>query len=168
MARTKACATAIGCLLMRPEYASAHPWGRFLAAPPKPVPWAKVSLAAAKEVRTPLQPGLCRPAELRDYLQPGGAGRDLVRLPLGFPRLNQDALLRAAPAELFREIAVDIGNRSPFLHTFFGYTNGLMGYLPTRRAFVEGGYELTVTSFTGRVEEDLVSAVVSFLDESRR
>ena len=44
--------------------------------------------------------------------------------------------------ELFCELAIAIRNQSPFEHTFyFGYTNGWIGYLPTSKAFEEGGYE---------------------------
>jgi hypothetical protein len=45
--------------------------------------------------------------------------------------------------ESFIELAFDIERRSPFDRTFvLGYTNGCIGYLPTARAYEEGGYEV--------------------------
>jgi neutral ceramidase len=42
------------------------------------------------------------------------------------------------------EIGQSIVARSPFQHTLFaGYTNGTTGYVPTRAAYAEGGYEVT-------------------------
>jgi hypothetical protein len=35
-----------------------------------------------------------------------------------------------------------------FPYVFFGCTNGWLGYLPTKEAFAEGGYETTVTPYT--------------------
>ena len=45
--------------------------------------------------------------------------------------------------EPFLEIGQRIVASSPFEHTLFsGYSNGNFGYLPTREAFAEGGYEV--------------------------
>ncbi len=45
--------------------------------------------------------------------------------------------------EPFIELAFDIEHRSPFPRTFvLGYTNGCIGYVPTARAYEEGGYEV--------------------------
>ena len=88
-------------------------------------------------------------------------GRPLVRLPLRFVRLN-DAIIWAAPVEMFSEIATDVRERSPFPYTFyFGYTNGWFGYLPTARAFEEGGYEPRTSPFLPGVEADVRDAVTS-------
>src|SRR5436305_3315974 len=49
-------------------------------------------------------------------------GRVLVRLPVRVLRLN-DAVIWAAPVELFCEIAIDVRSRSPYPNTlYFGYT----------------------------------------------
>ena len=59
---------------------------------------------------------------------------------------------------------MDVRNRSPYQHTFyFGYSNGSLGYLATRRAFAEGGYEPKTSPFTERVEDDLTKVVLSHL-----
>jgi len=55
-----------------------------------------------------------------------------------------NAALVTTPGETFIEIGQAIKAASPFEHTFVtGYTNGVIGYLPTANAFDEGGYEVT-------------------------
>ena len=51
-------------------------------------------------------------------------------------------------------------------YTFFvGYcTGGLLGYLPTRQAFQEGGYEPSVTPFTEQVQDHFTQGVISYLE----
>jgi len=47
------------------------------------------------------------------------------------------------PGEVFSEIGMRIKRGSPFPYTFvIGYANGCYGYIPTREAFKEGGYEV--------------------------
>jgi neutral ceramidase len=46
------------------------------------------------------------------------------------------------PAELFVEFGLEIKRRSPFLFTYIvGAANGMVGYIPTHKAFRGGGYE---------------------------
>jgi hypothetical protein len=53
-----------------------------------------------------------------------------------------DLALVALPGEIFVEIGLAIKNRSPFPVTaVVGLANDHIGYVPTRRAFGEGGYE---------------------------
>ena len=51
---------------------------------------------------------------------------------------------------------------------YFGYTNGWFGYLPTRQAFSEGGYEVKTSPFTARTEGDLTDVVLSYLQDTIR
>ena len=89
-------------------------------------------------------------------------------MPLRFVRIN-DALIWSAPVELFCEIAMDLREKSLFAHTFyFGYTNGWLGYLPTARAFEEGGYEPRTSPFTPQVERDLTDIVIEAMHGWRR
>jgi len=54
-----------------------------------------------------------------------------------------DIALLGLPGEVFVEIGMNIAAASPFRHTFMiGYANRSVGYLPTRQAFDEGGYEV--------------------------
>jgi len=53
-----------------------------------------------------------------------------------------EIILAGLPGEVFVEIGLGIKNGSPFEHTLVaGYTNGCIGYMPTKKAFEEGGYE---------------------------
>jgi hypothetical protein len=119
-----------------------------------------------KIIDTPRKDGLTWPDELKAYART--EGRPLVRLPIRFLRIN-DTLVWSAPVEMFCEIAMDVREHSPFPHTFyFGYTNGWFGYLPTSKAFAEGGYEPRTSSFSPQVETDVSQAVRAFIDGLRR
>lgn len=117
-----------------------------------------VSLKPGEEVlELPLKPGLQWPAEISAYL----TAQSRVRLPVRFLRVNSDTALWAAPLELFCEIAMAVRAKSPVKNTFyFGYTNGWLGYLPTAKAFEEGGYETNTTPFTPEAEATLTAAVL--------
>jgi hypothetical protein len=55
----------------------------------------------------------------------------------------------AFPCELFVEFGLELKKRSPFCQTVAaGYANGVNGYVATREAFVQGGYETRLTSRT--------------------
>jgi neutral ceramidase len=121
---------------------------------------------AEQIVDTAGRDGLEWPPELTAYATPGE--RPVVRLPIRFVRIN-DTVIWSAPVEMFCEIAMDIRERSPFAHTlYFGYTNGWFGYLPTAKAFEEGGYEPRTSPFSPQVEADLTRVVTSFLHGFRR
>jgi hypothetical protein len=58
--------------------------------------------------------------------------------------LGQAIGLVTAPGEIVTEIGQAIVSCSPFRHTLSaGYTDGTIGYVPTRAAYAEGGYEVT-------------------------
>ncbi len=60
-------------------------------------------------------------------------------------RINDIALV-AVPGEMFVEIGREIKAQSGVKNTFvIGYANGYIGYIPTPKAFEEGGYEPTRT-----------------------
>ena len=103
--------------------------------------------------------------ELDDYTREASNGTHLVRVPVDFLQINDDMLLWSAPLELFNEIATEVRARSPFPMTFYyGYSNGWMGYLPTKQAFAEGGYEAgRVTPFTEQGEEDFREGVMTYI-----
>jgi len=110
-------------------------------------------------VETPRKAGLGWPVGLERYAAKDGQ----VRIPVRYLRLN-DTVLWAAPVEMFCEIAFAVRQASPFRHTFFfGYTNGWLGYLPTAKAFEEGGYEPKTSPFTPRAEGDVTRQVITFL-----
>ena len=119
-----------------------------------------------KTIETPRRDGLTWPDDLAAYAKAGD--RPMVRLPLRFLAIN-DTVIWSAPVELFCEIAMNVRDRSPFARTFyFGYTNGWFGYLPTAKAFEEGGYEPRTSPFTAQVEADVSQAVSTFIKGFRR
>ena len=102
---------------------------------------------------------------LKDYLRING--QELVRIPVYFLRINLDTLVWGAPLELFCEIAMNIRANSSYKNTFyFGLTNGTLLYLPTKKAFAEGGYEPSVSPFTEKAEEDFTETVKSYIRDT--
>jgi len=123
----------------------------------------------ATTVETPRREGFGWDEGIGDYLEAGKGENGAIRLPGRFLIVNRDVALWSAPVELFCEISMGVRHRSPYPHTFyFGYANGWLGYLATRQAFAEGGYETHTCPFTEQVEDDLTNAVVSYLQGSVR
>ena len=115
-------------------------------------------------VETPRRKGFPWDDSLAAYLRADKGETGMIRLPVRFLIVNDDLAIWSAPVELFCEISMDIRNRSPYRYTFyFGYANGSLGYLPTRKAFAEGGYEARTNGFTDQVEDDLTKVVASYL-----
>ena len=82
-----------------------------------------------------------------------------VAIPVSLIRLN-DLLFITFPGELFAEIGMELKRRSPCANTFIvGYCNGSIGYLPTRQAYAEGGYEVNVTHCAPEAESVFVDGV---------
>lgn len=126
----------------------------------------RVTIRHAQQiVETPRRDGLAWPDELAAFATPD---RQRIKLPVRFLAIN-DTVIWAAPVEMFCDIAMTIRERSPFKQTFyFGYTNGWFGYLPTAKAFEEGGYEPRTSPFTAAVESDVSRAVIGFISEFRK
>ncbi len=68
------------------------------------------------------------------------------------------------PGELFHEIGQTIKSTTHARFPFFvGYCNGSVGYLPTRAAYSEGGYEPWTTQFDPATEKIYVAGVEKLL-----
>ncbi len=92
-----------------------------------------------------------RAATARGYF-----GQEHVDWQMQGVRIGPVALL-SVQGEPFVEIGLDIAARSPFTHTLFsGYSNGAFGYIPTRQAFTEGGYEVATGSVFSPDAADVV------------
>jgi neutral ceramidase len=82
-----------------------------------------------------------------------------------------DAALVGIPGELFVEFGLEIKERSPFAHTYVaGLANGCVGYIPTRRAFLGGGYETRLarsSKLTPEAGERLTAVALELLHELR-
>jgi len=96
--------------------------------------------------------------------------RTSVRVHLQTLFLSSTVLV-ALPGEILVGIGKKIKQFSPFKNTFvLGYANGIVGYLPTKEAFAEGGYEVEIAPliyglplFTPAVEETILEAVKGML-----
>lgn len=128
----------------------------------------KVTLNAESViVETQKKPELGWPNDLGDYLYTTSTGVDMIRVPVGFLKINDNIAIWSAPLELFCEISNEVRDRSPFPYTFyFGYTNGWLGYLLTEEEYDYEGYEPTVSPYTKQAAEDLQSAVITYLQGS--
>jgi neutral ceramidase len=140
---------------------------RILAAN-RALPPARADIAireGERFVETPRRKGFGWDDSIGPYLQADKGESGAIRFPIRFAFINDDLALWSAPVELFCEISLHIRNRSPYPNTFyFGYANGWLGYLPTRQAFSEGGYETQTNPFTGQVEEDLTKTALTYLE----
>lgn len=70
-----------------------------------------------------------------------------------------DAAVATNPSELFCEIGLAIKRGSPFPWTAVAaYTDGAVGYIPTRSAYAEGGYEVERACRVGPEAGEMVEA----------
>jgi hypothetical protein len=131
---------------------------------------SQVRLSVGEQIlETPRKANLGWAPDLGKYIRNTSAGETIIRLPIRFLRINDEVAIWAAPLELFCEIAMRVRSLSPFPYTFyFGYCNGWLGYMPTKAEFAYGGYEPGVSPYTVQAEDDLVRAVVSYLQGSTR
>ena len=68
------------------------------------------------------------------------------------------------PGEVFVELGLTLRERSPFKHTLvMGLANASIGYIPTRRAYEEGGYEPTSSRLVPGSGERLVEEALALL-----
>lgn len=119
-------------------------------------------------VEIPRKPGIGWAPDLGEYTRTTQTGESVVRLPIRFLQINGDIAVWAAPIELFNEVSTEIRNRSPFPDTlYFGYCNGWLGYMPTKPAFAQGGYEPKVSPYTPQAADDLIQAVAHRLQEQK-
>ena len=79
-----------------------------------------------------------------------------------------DVALIGLPGELFVELALAIKARSPFAYTSVTeLCNDTIGYVPTRKAYDEGGYEATSSSLEPGTGEQMVEEALALLNELR-
>jgi hypothetical protein len=70
------------------------------------------------------------------------------------------------PGEIFVELGLAIKQDSPFEHTIVAeLANGIIGYIPSRRAYAQGNYEVVSARCAEGSGEMLVDAAVEMLKE---
>jgi neutral ceramidase len=83
--------------------------------------------------------------------------------------LGDDIAWVSLPGEIFVELGLAIKEASPFEHTIIAeLANGSIGYVPTRRAYGEGNYEVVSARCARGSGEKLVEAAVGLLKGLRQ
>ena len=83
-------------------------------------------------------------------------------------RLDAETALVCLPCEIFVELGLAIKAASPFKRTLvISICNDRPSYVPTRKAFSEGSYEITNARVKPGAGEMLVEAAVELLKEVR-
>jgi len=115
-------------------------------------------------LETPRKEGLGWAPDLEDYTNVSKTGKNMVRLPIRFLRINDDVAIWSGPLELFCEVSNEIRDRSPFPYTFYyGLSNGSLGYMLPEYEYKHGGYEPTVSPFTPGAARELTESVIGYL-----
>lgn len=122
--------------------------------------------SGAVTLETPRKPELAWPKELAQYNRTTKDGMNYVRMPVRFLKINNSIAIWSAPIELFCEVSNEIRERSPYDFTFYyGYTNGWLGYLPTKEEWPFGGYEVErVSPFTPEAGDHLKASVLGYFE----
>jgi neutral ceramidase len=75
-----------------------------------------------------------------------------------------DSAFISFPGELFTEIGMEIKRLSPFARTYIiGLANGSIGYVPTREAVAQGGYEVETRRLDDSAADRIVEHSLSLL-----
>lgn len=78
--------------------------------------------------------------------------------------VGEDLAVVGLPGEIFADLGLDLRARSPFLHTLvIGLANEAIGYVPSRQAYAEGGYEPTSSRLRPGSGERLVEEALALL-----
>jgi hypothetical protein len=81
-------------------------------------------------------------------------------------RLNGETAIVTLPAEIFVELGLAIKAASPFETTLvIELANDSLGYIPTKKAFAEGSYEIVNSRVEAGSGERLVEAAIGLLKE---
>lgn len=80
--------------------------------------------------------------------------------------LGNEVAVVSLPGEIFVELGLDIKKLSPFKHTFIAeLANGSIGYIPTKRAYGQGAYEVVSARCAAGSGEILVEAAARLLQK---
>ncbi len=79
-------------------------------------------------------------------------------------RLGNAAFV-AIPGEVFVEIGLTLKRQSPHMTFVFGIANGYIGYLPTRQAYADGGYEVVSSKCQPDAADILIEKVTNLTEQ---
>ena len=110
--------------------------------------------------------------ELKTLTGPTSRARRLMNGPKAFPlpistlAVGRSLAFAGFPGEPFTQIGIDVKAKSPFALTVVScLVNDSCGYMPSTRAYAEGGYEVMSSRYAAPVGDRLVSVQ---LDQLRR
>lgn len=93
-------------------------------------------------------------------------GGEAVSLEVQVFRLGSDTAIVGLPGEIFVELGLAIKEASPFKNTFvIELCNDAIGYVPTRKAFGEGSYEIVNSRVQPGGGEMLVETAIKLLKD---
>jgi len=82
--------------------------------------------------------------------------------------IGDDLAIVGLPGEIFADLGLDLRARSPFPYTLvLGLANEAIGYVPSRHAYAEGGYEPTSSRLQPGGGERLVAEALALLTGMR-
>jgi hypothetical protein len=98
------------------------------------------------------------------------AGRDVpLEVEVQVIALSPELAIVALPGEMFVELGLSLKQRSPFKHTLIAeLANGSIGYIPTRRAYPQGLYEVISARGVAGSGELLIDTALELLREVAR
>jgi hypothetical protein len=102
------------------------------------------------------------------WLAEAGAGAGRTRRTYGAEvqalSIGRELAVVGLPGEVFTELGLTLRERSPFRHTLvLSLANDTVGYIPTRRAYDEGGYEVAASCLAPGAGEQLVEEALRLL-----
>jgi neutral ceramidase len=98
------------------------------------------------------------------YAHQGGTAHAELRIALQALRV-QDATFAAVPGEVFAEIGLRVKRSAAHPVFVTSLANGYIGYLPSRRAYAAGGYEVVSSQCTAEAEDRLVKDILELQRE---
>ena len=123
---------------------------------------AKMPHVAAREVGMLEAAQACKITDVERLKKSGYPGE----LEVQAVRLNHDTAIVLLPSEIFVEFGLAIKAASPFKTTLVvELANDDLAYIPTKRAFAEGSYEVTNSRVQPGTGEKLADAAIGLLKE---
>ena len=123
---------------------------------------AKMPPVAAREVGMLEAAQACKITDVDRLKKSGYSGE----LEVQAVRLNHDTAIVLLPSEIFVEFGLAIKAASPFKTTLVvELANDDLAYIPTKRAFAEGSYEVTNSRVQPGTGEKLADAAIGLLKE---
>ena len=105
--------------------------------------------------------------EMSKYISLEGRGPS-VKAEVQVFRIDSETAVVGLPGELFAELGLSIKSRSPFKNTIvMSVCNDKTSYIPTKKAFSEGSYEVTNAIVKAGAGEMLVETAINLLNRMK-